>query len=105
MTVITNDGFVLTPGSNLGWNVAIVSTLTPAQYGQTLTLIVKLDDNDATFGKFTDAETATLRVKYGLDPIAATTVLDSNDDPISDIANIDIERNAEDGISVFVGKI
>ena len=105
MTVITNDGFVLTPGSNLGWNVAIVSTLTPAQYGQTLTLIVKLDDNDATFGKFTDAETATLRVKYGLDPIAATTVLDSNDDPIADIANIDIERNAEDGISVFVGKI
>ena len=105
MTVITNDGFVLTPGSNLGWNVAIVSTLTPAQYGQTLTLIVKLDDNDATFGKFTDAERATLRVKYGLDPIAATTVLDSNDDPIADIANIDIERNAEDGISVFVGKI
>ena len=105
MKIITNDGFVLTQGSNLGWNVAIVSTLTPAQYGQTLTLIVKLDDNDATFGKFTDAETATLRVKYGLDPIAATTVLDSNDDPISDIANIDIERNAEDGISVFVGKI
>ena len=65
---ITNTGFVITEVSAdaLAWKVAIRSGLTAE--GQTLTLIVELDDSDAVFGKFTPATRATLRVKYGEEP-------------------------------------
>ena len=65
---IVNTGFVITEVSAdaLAWKVAIRSGLTAE--GQTLTLIVELDDSDAVFGKFTPATRATLRVKYGEEP-------------------------------------
>ena len=64
---ITNTGFVITEATDaLAWKVAIRSGLTAE--GQTLTLIVELDDSDAVFGKFTPATRATLRVKYGEEP-------------------------------------
>ena len=64
---ITNTGFVITEATDaLAWKVAIRSGLTAE--GQTLTLIVELDDSDAVFGKHTPATRATLRVKYGEEP-------------------------------------
>ena len=67
LSTIINTGFVITEATDaLAWKVAIRSGLTAE--GQTLTLIVELDDSDAVFGKFTPATRATLRVKYGEEP-------------------------------------